>query len=172
MDRVLKTAYYDYANPASFGGVKKLATSTKVPYHETKRWLMSQDPYTLHKPVQYKFSRRTTLSYGINDLWQCHLVDLQHFTEHNNGLRFLLTIIDVFSKYAYVIPLKSKTSVDMRRAFEKLLQKVKPKNIQSDKGKEFYNAKLQSLFKKYNINRYSIERDHRASIIQRFNSTL
>ncbi|GFU38500.1 uncharacterized transposon-derived protein F54H12.3 [Nephila pilipes] len=172
MDRVLKTAYYDYANPASFGGVKKLATSTKVPYHEAKRWLMSQDSYTLHKPVQYKFSRRKTLSYGINDLWQCDLVDLQHLAEHNNGFRFLLTIIDVFSKYAYVIPLKSKTSVDMRSAFEKLLQKVKPKNIQSDKGKEFYNAKLQSLFKKYNINHYSAEGEHKASLIERFNRTL
>ncbi|GFT82206.1 uncharacterized transposon-derived protein F54H12.3 [Nephila pilipes] len=120
MDRVLKTAYYDFANPASFGGAKKLATSTKGPYHEAKLRLVIQDPYTLHKSVQYKFSRRTTLSYGINDLWLCDLVDLHHLAEHNNGFRFLLTIIDVFSKYAYVIPLKSKTSVDMRNAFEKL----------------------------------------------------
>ncbi|GFS72018.1 uncharacterized transposon-derived protein F54H12.3 [Nephila pilipes] len=172
MDRVLNTAYYDYANPEWFGGVKKLATSTKVPYHEAKHWLMSQDTYTLHKPVQYKFSRRTTLLYGINDLWQCDLVDLQHLAEHNNGIRFLLTITDVFSEYAYVILLKNKTSVDMRSAFEKLFQKVKPKNLQSDKGKEFYNAKLQSLFKKYNINHYSEVGDHKVSLIERFNKTL
>ncbi|KAF8766363.1 putative uncharacterized transposon-derived like protein [Argiope bruennichi] len=114
----------------------------------------------------------STLSYGINDLWQCDLVDLQHLAEHNNGFKYLLTVIDVFSKYAYVIPLKSKTSVAVKNAFEKLLQQVKPKHIQSDKGKEFYNTQLQSLFKRYSINHYSAEGDHKASVIERFNRTL
>ncbi|GBM34080.1 Putative uncharacterized transposon-derived protein F54H12.3 [Araneus ventricosus] len=172
MERILEAAYYDFANPASFGGVKKLSTITKVPYHKTKQWLSSQDTYSLHKPVRYKFSRRATLSYGINDLWQCDLVDLQQLAEHNNGFRFLLTIIDVFSKYAYVIPLKSKTSAAVKKAFENLLQQVKPRNIQSDKGNEFYNTQLQSLFKRHNINHYSAEGDHKASVVERFNRTL
>ncbi|GBO06512.1 Putative uncharacterized transposon-derived protein F54H12.3 [Araneus ventricosus] len=172
MERILEAAYYDFANPASFGGVKKLSTITKVPYHKTKQWLSSQDTYSLHKPVRYKFSRRATLSYGINDLWQCDLVDLQQLAEHNNGFRFLLTIIDVFSKYAYVIPLKSKTSVAVKKAIENLLQQVKPRNIQSDKGNEFYNTQLQSLFKRHNINHYSAEGDHKASVVERFNRTL
>ncbi|GFS56120.1 uncharacterized protein TNCV_1650492 [Trichonephila clavipes] len=69
MERLLlEKAYYDFENPASFGGVKKLSSVTKVPYQKAKRWLMSQDTYTLHKPVRYKFPRRATLSYGINDL--------------------------------------------------------------------------------------------------------
>ncbi|GFT54097.1 uncharacterized transposon-derived protein F54H12.3 [Trichonephila clavipes] len=59
---------------------------------------MTQDTYSLHKPVRYQFYRRRTLSYGINDLWQCDLVDVQHLSKHNNGIEFLLTIIDVFSK--------------------------------------------------------------------------
>ncbi|GFR07734.1 uncharacterized transposon-derived protein F54H12.3 [Trichonephila clavata] len=172
MERVLKTAYYDFVNPASFGGIKKLSTLTKVPYQQTKAWLSSQDTYTLHRPVRYKFSRRATLSYGINDLWQCDLVDLQHLAEHNNGFRFSLTIIDVFSKFAYVIPLKNKKAVSVTKAFESLLQQVKPKNIQSNKGNEFYNTQLQSLFKKYNINHYSAEGDAKSTIVERFNRTL
>ncbi|GFQ90650.1 uncharacterized transposon-derived protein F54H12.3 [Trichonephila clavata] len=110
MEKLLETVYDDFSNPASFGGVKKLSKIPKVPYEKVKRWLMTQDTYSLHKPVRYKYSRRAILSYGINYLWQCDLVDLQHLAVHNSGLKFLLTIIDVFSKYAYVIPLKNKTS--------------------------------------------------------------
>ncbi|GFR31599.1 uncharacterized transposon-derived protein F54H12.3 [Trichonephila clavata] len=95
-ERVLKATYYDFANPASFGGIKKLSKTTKVPYEKTKQFLSSQDPYSLHKGVRYKFLRRATLSYGINELWQCDLVDLKHLGKHNNGFRYLLTVIDVF----------------------------------------------------------------------------
>ncbi|GFR09138.1 uncharacterized transposon-derived protein F54H12.3 [Trichonephila clavata] len=135
-ERVLETAYYDFVNPASFGGIKKLSTLTKVPYQQTKAWLSSQDTYTLHRPVRYKFSRRATLF------------------------------------FAYVIPLKNKKAVSVTKAFESLLQQVKPKNIQSDKGNEFYNTQLQSLFKKYNINHYSAEGDAKSTIVERFNRTL
>ncbi|GFU51750.1 uncharacterized transposon-derived protein F54H12.3 [Nephila pilipes] len=161
MEKLLESVYYDFSNPASFGGIKKIS---KVPYKKVKRWFMTQDTYSLHKPIRYKFSRRPTLSYGINDLWQCDLVDVRHLARYNKGFKYLLTIIDVFSKYAYVIPLKSKTSVAVKNAFEKLLQRVKPKNIQSDKGKEFYNTYLQSLFKSYSMNHYSSHSDLKASV--------
>ncbi|GFV27981.1 putative uncharacterized transposon-derived protein F54H12.3 [Trichonephila clavipes] len=133
---------------------------------------MSQDTYTLHKPVRYKFPRRATLSYGINDLWQSDLVDLKHLAKYNKGYRFLLTIIDVLSKFAYVIPLKSKSAVAVKNAFGTLLKKVRPKHIQSDKGTEFSNTQVQALFKRYRINHYSAEGDHKASVVERFNRTL
>ncbi|GFS40170.1 putative uncharacterized transposon-derived protein F54H12.3 [Nephila pilipes] len=148
--RNLKKGY----EPNGFSVFWKGINEIKIP----SRWIGNQ--------------KRPTLSYGINDLWQCDLVDLQHLARYNNGFKYLLTIIDVFSKYAYVIPLKNKTSVAVKNAFEKLLQRVKPKNIQSDKGKEFYNTFLQSLFKSYSMNHYSSHGDHKASIIERFNRTL
>ncbi|GFW58356.1 uncharacterized transposon-derived protein F54H12.3 [Trichonephila clavipes] len=115
MEKLLESVYYDVSNPRSFGGVKKLSAISKVPLQTTKRWLMTLDTYSLHKPVQYQFSRRRTLSYGTNDLWQCDLADLQHLSKHNNGIKFLLTIIDVFSKYAYVIPLKNNTGRTVKK---------------------------------------------------------
>ncbi|GFQ80614.1 uncharacterized transposon-derived protein F54H12.3 [Trichonephila clavata] len=172
MERVLKATYYDFANPASFGGIKKLSKTTKVPYEKTKQFLSSQDPYSLHKGVRYKFLRRATLSYGINELWQCDLVDLKHLGKHNNGFRYLLTVIDVFSKYARVSALKMKTADAVKKAFENLFQQAKPKNIQTDKGSEFYNSQLKSLFQRHSINHYSAEGDHKASVVERFNRTL
>ncbi|GFR07566.1 uncharacterized transposon-derived protein F54H12.3 [Trichonephila clavata] len=172
MERVLKATYYDFANPASFGGIKKLSKTTKVPYEKTKQFLSSQDPYSLHKGVRYKFLRRATLSYGINELWQCDLVDLKHLGKHNNGFRYLLTVIDVFSKYARVSALKMKTAEAVKNAFENLFQQAKPKNIQTDKGSEFYNSQLKSLFQRHSINHYSAEGDHKASVVERFNRTL
>ncbi|GFR32984.1 uncharacterized transposon-derived protein F54H12.3 [Trichonephila clavata] len=172
LERVLKATYYDFANPGSFGGIKKLSKITKVPYEKTKQFLSSQDPYSLHKGVRYKFLRRATLSYGINELWQCDLVDLKHLGKHNNGFRYLLTVIEVFSKYARVSALKMKTAEAVKNAFENLFQQAKPKNIQTDKGSEFYNSQLKSLFQRHSINHYSAEGDHKASVVERFNRTL
>ncbi|GFX69716.1 putative uncharacterized transposon-derived protein F54H12.3 [Trichonephila clavipes] len=122
--------------------------------------------------VRYKFPRRATLSYGINELWQCDLVDLKHLGKHNNGFRYLLTVIDVFSKYARVNAQKMKTAEAVKNAFENLFQQAKPKNIQTDKGREFCNFQLKSLFQRHSMNHYSAEGDHKTSVVERFNKTL
>ncbi|GFQ72165.1 uncharacterized transposon-derived protein F54H12.3 [Trichonephila clavata] len=85
------------------------------------------------------------------------------------------TILDEVQKeYTFETSERVNTSktVSVTKAFESLLQQVKPKNIQSDKGNEFYNTQLQSLFKKYNINQYSAEGDAKSTIVERFNRTL
>ncbi|GFT73798.1 integrase catalytic domain-containing protein [Trichonephila clavipes] len=74
VEDILEDIYYDVQNPASYGGVKKLAKEANVPVKVAEKWLMKQDTYTLHKPVRFKFQRRKTLSYGIGDLIQSDLV--------------------------------------------------------------------------------------------------
>ena len=63
----------------------------------------------LHKPVKRKFEKRRVLVNGIDKIWAADLVDMQAFFKFNRGIKYLLAVIDVFSKYGYLIPLKDKT---------------------------------------------------------------
>lgn len=175
MEDVLKNVYYNIEHPASFSGVLKLSKATKVPIKKTKEWLATQDTYTLHKPVRYKFQRRKVLSYGIGDLLQCDLIDLSKFAKYNKGVKYLLTAIDVFSKYGYAIPLKNKNAVSLLAAFKSLFKKlgvVKVKHVNTDKGKEFFNSALRKFFVRKGVNHYATHSEYKASVVERFNRTL
>lgn len=168
----LKTVYYNPKAPGSFGGVKRLAGASGVSTSIAKKWLSQQDTYTLHKPIRYKFSRRKTIAYGINELWQSDLVDLQKIAKYNKGYKYLLTIIDVMSRYLRVIPIKDKKAATIAKSFKKLLKKTKPVLLQTDKGTEFYNKVFKHLLRKNSIHHYSTKSDTKCAILERCHRTL
>lgn len=173
VEDVLKRIYYNIEHPASFSSALKLSKASKVPIKKTKEWLASQDTYTLHKPVRFKFPRRKVLSYGIGDLMQIDLVDLSKFAKYNRGVKYLLTAIDVFSKYAYAIPLKRKNSASVLTALKTLFKKAGVfKHVESDKGKEFWNRPCRKFFAQKGMNHYSSESEYKASVVERLNRTL
>ena len=106
--------------------------------------------------------------------WVADLVEMQKVSRYNNGIRYLLTVIDVLSKYAWVVPLKNKTGKEVVKVFERILKtsQRKPQNLQTDKGKEFYNGLMQQWLKKEGIYHFSTEGDAKASVVERFNRTL
>ena len=75
------------------------------------------------------------------NIWGADLADMQLFSKFNKEFRFLLCVIDIFSKYAWVIPLKDKKGISIVNAFQKILDdsKRKPNKIWVDRGSEFYN---------------------------------
>lgn len=173
VEDVLKSIYYNIEHPASFASALKLSKASKVPIKKTKEWLATQDTYTLHKSVRFKFPRRKVMSYGIGDLIQIDLVDLSKFAKYNRGVKYLLTAIDVFSKYAYAIPLKRKNAASVLAALKTLFKKLGAvKHIESDKGKEFWNSSCRKFFAQKGVNHYSSESEYKASVVERFNRTL
>ena len=98
----------------------------------------------LHKPIIRKFKKRKVYSAFKDNIWGADLADTQLISKFNKGFRFLLCVIDIFSKYAGVVPLKDKKSVN---AFQSILRKFsrKPNKIWVDKGSEFYNNSFQKL---------------------------
>ena len=90
----------------------------------------------LHKPIIRKFKKRTVYSRSKDNIWGADLADLQLISKFNKGFIFLLCVIDIFSKYAWVIPLKDKKGVTITNAFQKILDKSgrKPNKIWVDKG--------------------------------------
>lgn len=173
MERKLKKVYYDPKHPAAFGGALGLHKATGVALDQVKTWLKQQRAYTLHKPLKKKFSRSPTVVAGIDHQWQADLSDMSALAQQNEGYRFLLCVIDVFSKYAWVLPLKNKTGDSLVDAFRRIFQSRQPLRLQTDKGTEFLNRKMQTYLKKKNIHFFVTHNvETKASVVERFQRTL
>ena len=172
--QTLKKAYYNFKLPGSLGGVEKLRRVTKRKKAAIKNWSSFEDTYTLHKPVRRKFQRRRTIVGGIDHQWQADLIDLQKLKKENEGHVFLLTCIDVFSKYAWVVPLKDKTGASLTKAFRQIFATGrKPLKLQTDKGTEFKNRLVQTFLRESKVEFFTTENEEiKAAIVERFNRTL
>lgn len=173
MEKYLRKLYYD--SPAAYTGINNLMRQIKldgmkIKRSELKEWLKSQDAYTIHKPVRKKFPFRKVFVWTVDSLWQCDLVDMQKYKF--KGYNYILTIIDVFSKYAWAIKLKHKTGSEVKDAFLLAFKNRVPNKIQFDEGKEFYNKDIKQLLDKFKIHYYSTKSDKKASVVERLALTI
>jgi len=143
--------YVDVRSPGSFGGIRNLKRYSGRSQREVKKFLAGRDMYRLHKPKRFRFPRRKTYSKGITDLYQIDLADVSNLARFNDGAKYLLTCIDVFSKRGWAVPVRTKTGRDVANAFEKILIDSTPNLVQSDKGTEFLNSTFQSMLKSKGI---------------------
>ena len=149
INRLLSQHYYSPQRPGAYGGWKGLQRVTKLKPSVVKEWLSQQDTYTLHKPVRHRFVRRRIIVGGLDHQFQADLIDVKNLKKYNDGYSFLLTCIDILSKYAWVIPLKTKTGAALVEAFHKIFaQGRRPLRLQTDKGTEFVNQTFQFFLKK------------------------
>lgn len=129
----------------------------------------------LHKPARKNFQRKRTIIKGYDDLWQMDLAEFRSYARENRGHRYILVVIDCFSKYVYTAPVKTKTGKEVTRAFHAILKSSGNRirqNLQSDRGREFYNSDFEHLMKKYNINHYSTYSVMKAAMAERVIRTL
>lgn len=174
---LLKNIYYDVKHPSAFSSPYELLKSARkknpgLKLKDVKNWLSSQDAYTLHKQLRRNFPRRKTLAKGIDYQWQADLAVMENLKKYNDGYKYLLTVIDIFSRYAFVVPLKTKTSTEVLGAFKTLFKVRKPTYLQTDHGTEFHNEILKSFLKKENVTLFSTHSDQHASLVERLNRTL
>lgn len=177
MEKELAKTYFDPANKGSYGGLKRLWGAVKdkgYAYRDVKNWLESQESYGLHKPRRTNFTRQRVRVSNIDEQWQADLVDIPDLVNQNKGYRYILTVIDVFSKYAWVVLLKAKTGIVVRDAFAAIFKEGRiPKRLQTDNGTEFYNSKVDSLLKEHKIELFSTyNNETKASVVERYNRTL
>jgi hypothetical protein len=128
----------------------------------------------LHKPARKNFKRRRVIIKGFDDLWQADLVEMGAYSQLNKNYKFLLTVIDTCSKYAWAIPIKNKKGESVTQAMKSIFKESKrhPQNLHTDDGTEFFNKTFKNLMNEYNINHYSTFSSLKASIVERFNRTI
>ena len=120
----------------------------------------------LHRPVVKHFRKRKVYVGGIDEIWAADLVDMQAFAKDNDGVKYLLTVIDVFSKYGWIVPLNDKSGKSAASGFMKILESSgrKPGKVWVDKGKEFYNKNVREL-----VELYSTENEEKSCVVERWN---
>ena len=127
------------------------------------------------KPPKKYYPTNKTDVYHMDDLWSLDILDLKDYgTENNRGYRYVLVIIDNFSKFGRTVPLKNKNAHTIKDSFENILisSKRKPNLIESDRGKEFYNNTIQDFLNKNHITLYSRNSSYGAVCVERFNRTI
>lgn len=180
LDQKLKKIYEDPRDPGSFGGIQRLYRSAKskgidVKLDRVKQFAKSERPYQFHKPARKHFSRNPTIVSGIDVQWQADLVDMQSLSRYNKGFKYILTVIDCFSKFAWAIPIKAKTGQNVIDAFKQIFETSHraPQKLQTDKGKEFLNKPFQDYMRQMGILQFTTENaETKAAIAERFNRTL
>ena len=154
-DKVLRDKAYDIASNPEYDGYQRGLASMVYKFFDSKsvrsginkeksRPLILADE--LNKPVIRKFKKRKVYSQFKDNIWGVDLADMQSLSRKNKGIRYLLCAIDLYSKYAFVIPLENKKGISVTNGFNKIIKQSnrKPNKIWVDQGGEFYN----NVFKK------------------------
>ena len=127
-----------------------------------------------HKPVIKKFNKRKVYSQFKDNISGVDLADMQSLSRKNKGIKYLLCVIDLYSKYAFVIPLKDKKRISIVNAFDKIIKQSerKPNKIWVDQGSEFYNNNLKKWLSDNNIIMYLTYNEGKSVVAERFIRTL
>ena len=127
------------------------------------------------KPPKKYYPTNKTNVYHIDEIWSLDILDLKDYgPENNRGYKYVLVVIDNFSKFGWTLPLKNKNAQTIKDSFEKFLitSKTSPILIESDRGKDFYNIIFQDFLNKNNIKLYSRNSSLGAVFAERFNLTI
>ena len=176
MEKTLTSIYLDPSHPASFGSLDavyravKERGQNKISRKQVQDWLSQQDVYTLHKPAQRHYKRSRVIVFGIDEQFQADLADVQNLSRYNKGYKYLLMFVDIFCKYAWVVPLKTKQGQELVKAFQTILASArKPSKLQTDQGTEFLNRVFQKFLRENKIEFLTVKSGLKASVVERFN---
>ena len=140
---------------------------------QIRTWLRQQESYSLHKPVRHSFDRTPIVVAGIDDQWSADLMDMTKFAKSNNGYAYVLLVIDTFSKYAWLRPLKNKQGHSVAVAFKDIFKgDRKPNRLRTDKGQEFRAKPVKSLMASNGVQQMFAQNEKKASISERAIKTI
>lgn len=175
VEKTLKNVYEKGA--AAFSSAARVYQEAKkeiptLTLKEVEAWLQTQPSYTRHKRVKRHFKTSKIISGGYMETIQADLMDMARYARWNNSYKYILVVIDVFSKMAFAAPIRRKN--DTTTAFNKLLQEFpqRPLYLHVDRGTEFYNESMKRILQSNNIIMYSTNSIYKACAAERLIRTL
>ena len=180
-DKVLKDKAFKTASNPKYDRYQRGLASMVFKFFDKKSTGSSINPISnqqpadeLREPIIRKFKRRKVYSSFKDNIWGADLVDIQLISKFNKGIRYLLCVIDIFSKYVWVFPLKNKKEVTIVNAFKAILNnsKRKPNKLWVDQGSEFYNNFYKEWLDDNDIKIYSTCSEGKSVVVERFTRTL
>ena len=178
-DKVLRDKAYDIASNPKYDGYQRGLASMVYKFFDKKSRgteiasssILADE---LHKPIIRKFNKRKVYSQFKDNIWGVDLAYMQSLSRKNKGIKYLLCAIDLYSKYAFVIPLKDKKGISIVNAFNKIIKQSnrKPNKIWVDQGGECYNNVFEKWLSDNDINMYSTYNESKSVVAERFIRTL
>ena len=156
----LAKLFYTAKSPGSFTSPYKLYKAAaqlqnggpRIDGQMVKSWLDNEEVQSLHKPVRLNFKRSKVLTKGLRDMLEIDLIDVSNISDSNDDIKFILVLIDAFSRELWVAPQKSKNAKDTLKSLSFLLEKSGiPQRIRGDSGKEFVNKHVEDKIERNNI---------------------
>ena len=173
-EALLRKLYYNPKHEAGFGSLNSLVAASKLKRSDVEAWLKKQPTYTLHKRkrqhIKPLYPYRVS---GQHVQFQADLVDYSKYEKWNRGFKFILMILDIFSRKAWAFPLKSKRGKEVAEILDALFRSIPtPQRLQVDEGKEFYNRDVKQVLSKDNIELFSIFSPYKCAHVERLNRTI
>ena len=181
-DKILKNRAFNIAKDKKYDGYQRGLASMVYKFFDSivsgsGAKLIPQNEQLaneLHKPIIRKFEKRRVYSTFKDNIWGADLADMQLLSKYNKRIRFLLCVIHIFNKYAWVVPLKDKKGISIVKAFQIILKQSnkKPNKIWVDKGSEFYNAYFKKWLRDNDVAMHSTHNEGKSVVAERFIRTL
>ena len=186
-DQKLRNSAYDISSNPKYDGYQRGLASMVYKFFDSKVAPLDKKTMSgkgiknnkilaeeLHKPVIKKFNKRKVYLQFKDNIWGVDLAYMQSLSKKNKGIKYLLCAIDLYSKYAFVVPLKDKKGITIVIAFNKIIKQYnrKPNKICVDQGGEFYNCVFKKSLSDNNIIMYSTYNEGKSVVAERFIRTL
>ena len=163
--------YFDKKSTAEPSSLERTGSGIKKDTTKSSSLILANE---LHKPIIKKSEKRKVYSQFKDNIWEVDLVDIQSLSRKNKGIKYLLCAIDLYSNYAFVIPLKDKKGINVVNALNKIIKQSnrKPNKIWVDQGGEFYNNVFKKWLSDNGIIMHSTYNEGKSVVAERFIRTL
>ena len=175
----LKKIYFNPGNSGSYEGVNKLYKQVKkegkfnLSKVKIKTWLQNQLSFSLNKRISRKFKKGIVIVEEIDNQFEADLASMTDYEKSNDGYKYLLVVIDVFSRYGWIEPLKNKSASAIVSAFQKILKEGRiPRHLRTDGATDFTSKPFQNLMKENDINHFTMHNEKQANYVERFIKTI
>ena len=177
VEEYLKDRYYDPSFPGSYSALNTFHREIKnegihtITKARVMKFLKTQDAYTMHKRLKRKFKRNKYNVINIDDVWLSDLKDFSSISSHNSDHKYVLVVMDMFSRFVWIFPLKTKKPIEVSQKLKQLFKIRKPKLFVTHKGSE-YEGEVQKLLDTEDITHVRGQNETKIAPVERVISTL
>jgi hypothetical protein len=169
MDKI----YHSPSHPAGFGGRDALKIAARSSKRKTERFLLADRTYRRFKPNKQKFDRARIFVSSVGQQYQADLMDLQKFSRQNNGYKYILVVVDAFSRFTLARPLKRKTGPLVAEGLKDIFRQLQSDGklgasvlFATDLGTEFWNTDADEVYKQFNIGHFALRAPKKCSLAE------
>ena len=175
----LRRLYYTPTRPSSMQGISKLMNTIekekkfKPTRTQVENWLDQQQSYTVHRQPVRRFRRSKVIVSGLYDQYDADLMSMESTASENDGYKYVLVVLDVFSRYAWMLGMRTKSNEECIKAFQTIFKNAPfPKRMRTDRGTEFTGTPVRKFFEKNNVHLFFTNNETKANYAERLIKTV